>query len=117
MEVAIIILGIFQLILLVKIWQMTNDVQVIKEKLILFTARGFTENRRIELINKTIYQRLRNWYKVRKGKDESKVSKNIISTIDEDFKFIQNLIDEYCANDFYTINLAKETMIRKFTIK
>ena len=117
MEVAIIILGIFQFILLVKIWQMTNDVHVIKEKLVLFTARGFTENRRIELINKTVYKRLREWHKIRKGKNESKVSINVISAIDDDVKFINNLIDEYSATGFYTIDLAKETMTRMFTIK
>jgi len=117
MEVAIIILGFFQLILLVKLWQMTNDVQVIKEKFIFFTSRGFTENRRIELINNSVYKRLREWYKIRKGKNESKVSKNVISAIDDDVKFIQNLIHEYGANDFYTIDLIKESMIKAFTIK
>ena len=93
---------------------MTDDVRMIKEKFNLYIRRGFTEERRIELITETVYKRLKDWYKVRKSSNKTKVESTVIKYINEDIKYVQNLLDEYDINDFYTIDQLKETMVDKF---
>lgn len=117
MEVAIIILAVFQLALLVKIWQMTNDVRVMKDKFIVVSMRDYPVERKIEIINDAAYNRLWSWHKVRKNKDSYKVSAKIEKAVKQDYKFFQTLIDEYCANEVYSVEKIKERMIDYFIIK
>ncbi|MDD3919325.1 MAG: hypothetical protein PHX52_01935 [Candidatus Pacebacteria bacterium] len=116
-EAIIILLGLFQLILLVKIWQMTGDVRELKEKFILFTKRDLTERRKIELINEAVYKRLKDWHKVRKMSNKTNVEKTVLKAIDSDEKFIQNVFDDFLVNDFYSTDQLKEAMIDEFIRK
>ncbi|MDO5665588.1 MAG: hypothetical protein Q4G63_10080 [Bacteroidia bacterium] len=114
MEAAIIITAIFQLILLAKIWQMTNDVSHIKKSLDVVQVQFLSEKGKITAIDEKVSEHLKVWYKVKKTSNSYALKEKLDSAFIREEPRFDKWIDQYGASDFYGLDDLKNSMIERF---
>jgi hypothetical protein len=113
-EVVGIAFGVLNLILLIKIWQMTNSVEKIKKNVEIITVRGASPELKKKVIIEKAISYLDLWHKIKKSSNIEKLSTKIEMAFYKD-SFFNKLIQNYNVSDIYTVEDLKKDCLDKLS--
>lgn len=105
--IVVIVIAIFQLILLMKIWNMTNDISKMKEKVFAFMSRSSSVERRIDIVKVNMLSKLKQEYFISKETNWSQLPIKINEAFDKEGENIREMLADYDLEDNYNIDSLK----------
>ena len=109
-----IFLGVLNLILLIKIWQMTNSAEQIKKSIELISDRSATPNQKKRIVLLKCLDQLSLWHRIKKSSNIEKLNSKIDMAFYKD-QYFTNLIENYHLTDTYTLDDLKKDCIEKLS--
>lgn len=112
--IIILVVSILQIVLFIKIWQMTNDTAEIRKTLNVMLYRSLPLEKRKEKILNKYYKLFNEYGKITGGGDELQTIKIVSKTIDKYEKSIMQKIVIYDLADVYSIEELKDDMVKRY---
>lgn len=111
----LVIFGIFQIILLAKIWNMTNNVASMNEKFSILMDRAMGDDFRRKKVLDKAAERLRVFYRVSPSSNVEKIEKKVKEAIERETDFIDKIMDDYQVKHSYTVDMLENDLVVLFT--
>jgi hypothetical protein len=105
--IVVIVIAIFQLILLMKIWNMTNDISDIKGKLFAFMSRSAGVERRIEIVIQNSLFRLKQEYLISNETNLSQLPLKLDNAFKKDKWYFEEMLADYDLTNHYSVERLK----------
>lgn len=112
----VVIFGIIQLALIVKIWKMATATDKIKERLFLISDRVIPEEYRKRAVVKKAFEQIQYLYRLHPSNNADKINSKMNTIFNTQEQWFLDLIDDHLLSDVFTLDELKE-IITKYFIK